>query len=490
MVDYDRDSETSPNEVKPRPRRHRRKRAPQNSHDYMQKEVDADVTISNPVAIANQAALSHSKSSVEYSTSRDNVSALPGNKSEKRMNHANRRLTKMSNTSEEVENNERSRPRRKVRSAQRIARSVSEEVLALEGRNEQNINQSAAEDSRVKTKNSTDEFSKTDPDTVNGERRHGRRTRPREHRKKRKPKATNYSSDNEENYQGDEEFSEVFPVDKEDIVQVSDITRSCTKTSGTHMMPPLPSQQSDVVYIEKKGGQGFVNEHKSKIIKAPERTIQLRDDRGEENTTLDFVLKIHLGFRSFSLIVQGLLAGFALSQCMFVYSLANQDDKALLKNYQDLALPYQSMYYFLLAICNVSIFDRYINISSGWSQLFSILIRKPSRALALICYLFALIFSVALAQLDDRISMYKSMPNLWEKNSTKHLTTWKIINLLRVIGSVLGWIMVALAPNDDLTAATIEEKISKEKCDEMSISNGRSSMQNSTSVVTWDRVNS
>lgn len=32
------------------------------------------------------------------------------------------------------------------------------------------------------------------------------------------------------------------------------------------------------------------------------------------------------------------------------------------------------------------------------------------------------------------------------------LNTWKVINLLRVIGAVLGWIMVAMAPVEDQTA--------------------------------------
>ena len=32
------------------------------------------------------------------------------------------------------------------------------------------------------------------------------------------------------------------------------------------------------------------------------------------------------------------------------------------------------------------------------------------------------------------------------------LGTWKIINLMRVIGSVIGWFMVAIAPDDDQTS--------------------------------------
>ena len=38
------------------------------------------------------------------------------------------------------------------------------------------------------------------------------------------------------------------------------------------------------------------------------------------------------------------------------------------------------------------------------------------------------------------------------RESTEEISTWKIINLMRVIGAVVGWVMVAMAPDDDQTA--------------------------------------
>merc|ERR1719184_156200 len=99
------------------------------------------------------------------------------------------------------------------------------------------------------------------------------------------------------------------------------------------------------------------------------------------------------------------------------------------------------MYHFLLAISNVSIFERYVNTSNGWRHFIITLLRKPSRAFALIFYIFALILSTGLFQLDNRISMYPYHKDLWKTNAKEHLALWKIINLLRVVGSVLGWVM-------------------------------------------------
>lgn len=485
MHNYDHDSETSPTEVRTRPRRQRRKRAPQNNHDYLPNqrsydETAEDGTISNPIALANQTSFSQSKTSVEYLSRESTIPSTappaypgPGSKNDRRSQHANRRLTKMSNTSEELDNgNERRRPRRKVKSTQRLPRSVSEEVLAAENRNAQNSRMQSAppEEGRISQQTRSTDRTKGDRED---ESQRPRKSRQREHppKKKRPPKAPNaYSSENEDNYQGDEEFSEIFHVDKEDIVQPSESTAKVSSGKVTSISKPaIPSSQpSNVVYIEKKGGQGFTSEHKSKLNKPIERTIQLRDvDRGYPTSRLDFIYSIHHGFHKFSTIAQGLLAGIAISQCIFVYSLSREKVTTLLEQYDELALPYQSLYYILLAICVVSIFDRYIDMSPGWSQFFSILFSKPSRAIALVSYLFAFIFSISLAQIDDRISLHKLLPELWKKDADKHIATWKIINLLRVIGSVLGWIMVAIAPDDDQTAAAIKKNIEKEKCEKV-----------------------
>ena len=41
------------------------------------------------------------------------------------------------------------------------------------------------------------------------------------------------------------------------------------------------------------------------------------------------------------------------------------------------------------------------------------------------------------------------------RESTEEVSTWKVINLMRVIGAFIGWIMVAMAPEDDQTAGNI-----------------------------------
>ncbi len=55
-----------------------------------------------------------------------------------------------------------------------------------------------------------------------------------------------------------------------------------------------------------------------------------------------------------------ILVGFALCQCLFVYSLSGHSGGAtnFLSNYYRLAQPIGSVYYFMLAVCAVSVLDR------------------------------------------------------------------------------------------------------------------------------------
>lgn len=142
-----------------------------------------------------------------------------------------------------------------------------------------------------------------------------------------------------------------------------------------------------------------------------------------------------------------------------MYSLSNNGtaNGNFLENYYKLAQPLQSLYYMLFAICTVSVFDRY-DMANPRSGFFQGLLTRPSRILSISAYLFALVFSISVANIDDRISLYKEHGHLWNDSETSSLLdTWRIINLMRVLGAVLGWILVALQPTKDYTAKNLYE---------------------------------
>ena len=302
-----------------------------------------------------------------------------------------------------------------------------------------------------------------------------------------------------EHYNHDEEFNTRYNLDLSDILEPADLNHSSSRFIGGHNMPQLRSQETDIVYIQKRGATGFANEHRDKLLSATTTCERPEHNITMEKSMLHFVWGIHQQFHRLSLMLHGLLAGVALSQFVFVMVLAGKGDTTFLSTYHDLALPYHCVYYFLLAITNVSIFERYVTAWQGWRCFFTALLRHPSRAFALIFYMFALILSAGLFQLDNRISMYTHDRSLWEVNMEDHLALWKVINLLRVVASVLGWVTLCVAPNHNETSLWIENTMKKGAHHAATNSSGggcgfssnggqTSVFQNTNSVVMWDGI--
>ncbi|CAB4024564.1 Hypothetical predicted protein, partial [Paramuricea clavata] len=209
-------------------------------------------------------------------------------------------------------------------------------------------------------------------------------------------------------------FYSGFKVDKEDIV---------TEESSSSKLPPpvpivnssslLPSQPLDVLFIERKDG-GFKKEQKNNLAQTTVINHQTSVDIPREPTISDFAMATQRTFKTFALFCHGLLAGFALCQCLFVYSLSSHSGGAenFLSNYYRLAQPIGSVYYFMLAVCTVSVLDSYGMVKTKLGFCHQIL-SNPLWTLSLIVYVLALIFTLSVAMIDDRISLYSIDPSLW-----------------------------------------------------------------------------
>ncbi|XP_071498645.1 transmembrane protein 237-like [Diadema antillarum] len=270
---------------------------------------------------------------------------------------------------------------------------------------------------------------------------------------------------------------ENYHADGEDLLFSADDVVTGEVQVETAQQPPasqvtvLPSQPVPKLFTERKGG--FASEDKTKLIKRRDRERRLQLEAPEEVnfTTTQCALSTHRVFLTFTLFCHGLLAGYALWQCVVVFVLATQipgkaqtGQDQFLEQYSRLAQPASSVYYFLLALCTVSAFDRF-DIARPDKQFFRGLLTFQSGAVSILVYLISLIFSVSIAAIDDRISLYlkADMPfcetdcpedgQLWaDDEASSRLNIWRIINLIRAIGSVLGWVIIAITPTTDYTS--------------------------------------
>ena len=79
-----------------------------------------------------------------------------------------------------------------------------------------------------------------------------------------------------------------------------------------------------------------------------------------KQNTIQFALSTQRVWKTFSVFLQGLFAGIALWHIVSVYTLSNFGWDDFLNYYYKSALPVQSMYFFLFAVCTVSAFDRWL----------------------------------------------------------------------------------------------------------------------------------
>ncbi|XP_072034426.1 uncharacterized protein [Amphiura filiformis] len=301
-------------------------------------------------------------------------------------------------------------------------------------------------------------------------------------RQRKKKKMARMPTSGDENYHADGEAMSVdMMLAAEDIItgdkQADEDEETQQQQQQASQVTVLPSQPVERLFMERKSG--FTSEDKGRLAKRREKEQQRQQQPEVESdiTTTQAAVSTHRTFLTFGLFCHGLLAGFALWQCVIVYMLSDPiplsdktGDQQFLEQYSRMGQPALSMYYFLLAICTVSVFDRF-DIARPDRQFFRGLLTFQSGAVSILIYLISLIFSVSIAAIDDKISLYfkthptyceEDCPNggtLWEDTGTiaQQLKIWRIINLIRAIGAVLGWLVLSLAPTTDFTSEHLHD---------------------------------
>lgn len=442
--------------------RRRRKRASRNLEEFGDANLSASAPVSKGRGLALQDLPNQKTPGQVKNPSSGNSNSLELNDERKTKSRRSRKRAPR----QENEDGEHSMERRGHRRPpkHRMNRSVSEEVLDIQREMNdahQGIRRMTNTSRNIQGNVNGIPRNERDPGTVKPS-GHTRPHKPKRNKTKERLSRIQNTSAEEENYQGDLDdeasFYSGFKVDKEDIV---------TEESNSSKLPPpvptvnssslLPSQPLDVLFIERKDG-GFKKEQKNNLAQTTVINHQASVDIPREPTISDFAMATQRTFKTFALFCHGLLAGFALCQCLFVYSLSSHSGGAdnFLSNYYRLAQPIGSVYYFMLAVCTVSVLDSYGMVKTKLGFCHEIL-SNPLWTLSLIVYVLALIFTLSVAMIDDRISLYSIDPSLWENEKDKEglVDDWKIVNLMRVIGAILGWILLAWQPGKDYSDVSL-----------------------------------
>ncbi|XP_033628793.1 transmembrane protein 237-like [Asterias rubens] len=353
--------------------------------------------------------------------------------------------------------------RKKENRQSRLPRSVSDEVLRDNGTSASAMKKKIR---RPQSKHYADD-SADDEDDGGTSKSHGRPPPPNKAKKKRKARPP---TSVDENYHADgEAMSLDFMIAAEDVVAADKQTTEDQQQQPSHTTI-LPSQPVSRLFMQRKSG--FKSEDRGRLARQRERDLNNQQVQIEtQTTTTQVALATHRASLTFALFCHGLLAGFAVWQCVMVYMLQRQVPSSsksgkiqFLEHYSRVAQPASAAYYFLLTVSTVSVFDRF-DIGRPDKQFFRGLITFQSGAISILIYLISLILSVSIAAIDDRISLFfKTTPpycgvvcpdsgSLWDsEEATTQLNIWMIVNLIRAIAACLGWFVVSLTPTTDYTS--------------------------------------
>ncbi|CAI9726320.1 Hypothetical predicted protein [Octopus vulgaris] len=224
----------------------------------------------------------------------------------------------------------------------------------------------------------------------------------------------------------------------------------------------ITSQPVDKLFIETK--RSFKTEVKSKLTADKTKEKLKLEQYGDgfvtlPQTSLEFAIKTHRMWQTFCLFFHGLTAGIGLWQVVIVYIFEYNHQQEFVESYKIMALPVQSLFYGLLVICLVSACDRY-DISNINKQFMLDAVTLKSGALSVVIYFICIVMHVSVVHIDDKMFLY-NMTSLFNNTQefSEDLATWKIINLLRGVAVILGWLLLSIFPNTDRLVENLSESV-------------------------------
>lgn len=246
--------------------------------------------------------------------------------------------------------------------------------------------------------------------------------------------------------------AEGFDIDADQSMESSlskNLKEKLPVTVSNYLNGNLASQPVAQMFVEEERGFRAVLDVPGTASQIQDTVCDDRPARGVQSA-VELAVKTEKFFHTFSTFCHGLLAGMALWQCIIVYQLGppHFETADFFSHYSSLSQPMQTLFYFFFVICIVSAFDRY---DIGNPQCSKCALACRSGLIIVIIYPISLLLSLGIANIDDKMSLYNYNASLWitenEMDMDSDLFYWKILNLGRCIGAVLGWIIVALHTN-------------------------------------------
>lgn len=213
------------------------------------------------------------------------------------------------------------------------------------------------------------------------------------------------------------------------------------------------SLQPDKVYVERKNG--FATTPRAKMFQSFNSVEDGFGSTAYSKTIaspLELAILIQKCCRPVYTLCHGLLGGMALLHIILVYGTGDYyyDEKNFVLMYTSYSRVYQSLFHILSILCFISIMDRCDINHMDISQLVNLFRVDLSTILILIVYFVTLILTFVTTKWDDWLTLASYNDASEYLVDTSKLKIWKNLNLCHNIGAMIGWILIALFPAEDM----------------------------------------
>ncbi|KYN00665.1 PREDICTED: uncharacterized protein LOC108775679 [Cyphomyrmex costatus] len=260
---------------------------------------------------------------------------------------------------------------------------------------------------------------------------------------------------------------------EDDEVPITEILKKAQENARTKYEEPVPLSEltTDTIYIQGRSGFSAVKIGGSRRALGNDTTHATKDRGGcvSAETRTYTLIKVAITAQKFwkctGLVYQGLLGGMAFLHFIMVHVFFNTSME-FISNYSIFSEIYTNIFSFLVALCIISIFDKFDLARLDTEHLREIYTDHAKTAIAVPLYLVTFGLHQASSKMDDQLALihYQSINETWSNNTTQEtfleeLNGWQKITITKDLLAIFAWLFVALGTRDNMLLTYLESMV-------------------------------
>ncbi|XP_028048153.1 uncharacterized protein LOC105833765 isoform X1 [Monomorium pharaonis] len=275
-------------------------------------------------------------------------------------------------------------------------------------------------------------------------------------------------SDKENNFAG-KSRKRKKKVSQDDEMPIAEILKKAQENALTKYEEPvpLPELTTDTIYIQGRSGFSAVKIGGSRRALRNDTTRATKggEDRDSAETRTYTLIKVAITAQKFwkctGLVYQGLLGGMAFLHFIMVHVFFNTSVE-FMSTYSVFCEMYANIFSFLIALCVISIFDKFDLARLDMDHLHEIYTDHSKTAIAIPLYLVTFGLHQASLKINDEIALihYHRINETWSNETfLEELNGWQKVTISKDLLAVFAWLFVVLGTRDNMLLTHLESMV-------------------------------